>query len=441
MPGMGKNNVSLLNPIVVTLFRHHLYVSSVYWIIGIALVVLLVATFTGRLNTFNVSRAGLSEPRSRTILRIGFGIIWVFDGILQFQPSMPLGLANDVVRPAVSGAPSWLHPLMLHSIALWNAHPINLATGTAWIQVGIGLALISSNAAIGRYAAVVAAGWAALVWIVGEGAGGAFASGASILFGWPGATLFYCAAAVWIALPPGYFADHYSRWTLRVIAVVLLVAAVLQCLPSAQFWHGGNNNALTAMTRSMTVTAQPHGSDVGGSTRGRSRRDLGRGIQRRRYSLAARRRGRALVRQHPRGGVAHRHGHRGRGRLLGGGRGHRRLRRGGHGHQLANPPRPHGVLRATRAARGPALSAPPARGVSLEHRGGRGRLRLGHDSLLRGLDGHRLGVGRGAHALCGPKRSGGARQHQSARLHPHRPTRSALSTGRTQGALHPLDVP
>ena len=259
MPGMGKNNVSLLNPIVVTLFRHHLYVSSVYWIIGIALVLLLVATFTGRLNTFNVSRAGLSEPRCRTILRIGFGIIWVFDGILQFQPSMPLGLANDVVRPAVSGAPSWLHPLMLHSIALWNAHPINLATGTAWIQVGIGLALISSNAAIGRYAAVVAAGWAALVWIVGEGAGGAFASGASILFGWPGATLFYCAAAVWIALPPGYFADHYSRWTLRVIAIVLLVAAVLQCLPSAQFWHGGNNNALTAMTRSMTVTAQPHG--------------------------------------------------------------------------------------------------------------------------------------------------------------------------------------
>jgi cytochrome oxidase Cu insertion factor (SCO1/SenC/PrrC family) len=258
MPGMGKNNVSLLNPIVVSLFRHHLYISSVYWIIGIALVCLLGATFARRLNTFNLSKSGLSEPRSRTILRIGFGIIWVFDGILQFQPSMPLGLGNDVVRPAVSGAPSFLHPLMLHAIALWNAHPITLATGTAWIQFGIGLALICSNATIGRYAAVVAAGWAALVWVVGEGAGGAFASGASILFGWPGATLFYCAAAVWIALPPGYFADHYSRWTLRFIAIVLLVAAVLQSLPSAQFWHGGNNNALTAMTRSMTVTAQPH---------------------------------------------------------------------------------------------------------------------------------------------------------------------------------------
>jgi hypothetical protein len=259
MLGMGhSNNVSLTDPIVVTLFRHHLYVTSIYWIIGVGIALLLGATFLRRLNTFNLSTGGLSEPRGRSILRIGFGIIWVVDGLLQFQPSMPLGLANDVVRPAVSGAPSWLHPLMLHSINLWNAHPIDFATGTAWIQVGIGLALICSNAAIGRYAAIVAAGWAGLVWLVGEGAGGAFASGASFLFGWPGATLFYCAAAIWIALPPGYFAEHYSRWTLRFIALVLLIAAVLQCLPSGGFWHGGNKNALTAMTRAMTSTAQPH---------------------------------------------------------------------------------------------------------------------------------------------------------------------------------------
>lgn len=258
MPGMGQNNVSLTSPIVVSIFRHHLYVTSIYWIIGIALVLLLGVTFLRRLNTFNLSKAGLNEPRARTILRIGFGIIWVFDGILQFQPSMPLGLASSVVRPTVSGAPGWLHPLMLHAINLWNAHPIDLATGTAWIQVGIGLALITSNATIGRCAAAVAAGWAGLIWLIGNGAGGAFASGASILFGWPGATFFYFVAAVWILLPPGYFADHFSRWILRLVALILFVGAVLQCLPSAEFWHGGNKNALTAMSRSMTETAQPH---------------------------------------------------------------------------------------------------------------------------------------------------------------------------------------
>ncbi|HEY1825110.1 MAG TPA: SCO family protein [Acidimicrobiales bacterium] len=255
---MGKNTLSLTNPFVVSIFHHHLYVTSVYWIIGIGLVLLLAATLLRRLTTFNLSPAGLNEPRSRTILRIGFGVIWVIDGILQFQPSMPLGLGDEVVRPTVAGAPWFLHPVMNHAISLWNAHPVSLATGTAWIQVGIGLGLIVSNGVIGRGIAIVAAGWAGLIWLVGEGAGGAFAKGASILFGWPGATVFYFVAAIWIAAPPGFFAKHFSRWTLRFLAAILLIGAILQCLPDAEFWHGGNSNALTAMTTSMTATDQPH---------------------------------------------------------------------------------------------------------------------------------------------------------------------------------------
>jgi len=259
MPGMFHNTVSLTDPTIVTLFRHHIYGTATYWIVGIGIVLLLVATLLRRLNRFNLSREGLSEPRSRTFLRIAFGCIWLFDGILQFQPGMPLGLANGVVQPTVSGAPSWLRPLQMHAIHLWNAHPIALATGTAWIQVGIGLALIVSNAGVGRLAGIVAAGWAALIWLIGNGAGAAFAPAQSILFGWPGATLFYFVAAVWIALPPGYFGKHFSKFALRFIAVILALAIVLQAIPSYGFWRGGNRNALTAMSRSMTETAQPHG--------------------------------------------------------------------------------------------------------------------------------------------------------------------------------------
>ena len=258
MPGMFKSNVSVDNPLVVSLFHHSVYVTSVYWIIAIALVALLGATLLRRLNTFNLSSDGLAEPRARTYLRLAFGTIWVIDGILQFQPGMPLGLANDVVRPTIAGAPTWLHPLMYSSIHLWNAHPIALATGTAWIQMGIGLGLIVSNASVGRLIAVAGAGWAFLIWVVGNGFGGAFASGSSILFGWPGATFFYFVAMAWIALPPRYFARHFSHFTLRLVAIVLGVAAILQVLPSAGFWHGGNNNALTSMARTMTSTAQPH---------------------------------------------------------------------------------------------------------------------------------------------------------------------------------------
>ena len=112
MPGMGHSHVSNVNPIVVALFRHSVYVSSAYWIIGIATLILFGVILLGRINNFNLSRAGLSEPRARTYLRIAFGAIWLFDGLLQFQPQMPLGLANNVVEPTIAGAPSWLHPIM-----------------------------------------------------------------------------------------------------------------------------------------------------------------------------------------------------------------------------------------------------------------------------------------------------------------------------------------
>jgi cytochrome oxidase Cu insertion factor (SCO1/SenC/PrrC family) len=172
---------------------------------------------------------------------------------------MPLGLGNQVIRPAVADSPGWLHPLMFYAIHLWNSHPISLATGSAWIEVGIGLGLIVSNANVGRVIAAVSVVWAMMIWLVPNGAGGVFASGSSLLFGWPGATLFYAIAGVWIALSPDFFKKYFSLVTLRILSVLLAIAAVLQCLPSGEFWHGGNTNAFTAMTREMTATAQPHG--------------------------------------------------------------------------------------------------------------------------------------------------------------------------------------
>jgi cytochrome oxidase Cu insertion factor (SCO1/SenC/PrrC family) len=171
---------------------------------------------------------------------------------------MPLGLGSEVVAPMAHATPSWLHALMDHGVSLWNSHPVSLAVGVAWLQVGLGLALIASRGRLGRAAGAVAAAWAALVWLVGNGAGGMFVRGSSLLFGWPGASLFYCAAGVWIALSRPAFERYFSLLTTRALAILLGLGALLQCLPSAQFWHGGNTNALTAMTTYMTSIAQPH---------------------------------------------------------------------------------------------------------------------------------------------------------------------------------------
>jgi cytochrome oxidase Cu insertion factor (SCO1/SenC/PrrC family) len=258
MPGMGGSSFTSDNPLVVSLFHHSVFQTSVSWIIAIALMTLVVASVLRRVNTFNLSTGGLGEPRARTYLRMAFGAIWLVDGILQFQAAMPLAMANGVVAPAAAGTPAWLHALMFDGIGIWNNHPIALAVGTAWIQVGIGLLLLVSNAAIGRLAAAVSVGWAALIWLIGNGAGGIFQTSNSILFGWPGASLFYLAAGIWLALPPSNFPERFSKYTLRGLSVLAAIGALLQCLPSRGFWHGGNANAMTAMTSTMTQTPQPH---------------------------------------------------------------------------------------------------------------------------------------------------------------------------------------
>jgi cytochrome oxidase Cu insertion factor (SCO1/SenC/PrrC family) len=258
MPGMNPNKIDLSNALVVSLFRHALFVSGLFRLTLIAVVLMLILVASRWILRFNLSPEGLNEPRARTYLRWGFGAVWLIDGILQFQVSMPLGLANNVIQPLTANTPSWLHSLMAHGILLWNSHPINLAVGTAWLQVGIGLALLVSNGITGRIAGLVSAAWAALIWLIGNGAGGFFVTGASFLFGWPGATAFYAMAGVWLFLKPETFHRWFSIVTLRVLAVIVALGAFLQILPSNEFWHGGNSNALTTMTSFMTKIAQPH---------------------------------------------------------------------------------------------------------------------------------------------------------------------------------------
>jgi cytochrome oxidase Cu insertion factor (SCO1/SenC/PrrC family) len=217
-----------------------------------------VLVLTKRILRFNLSSEGVNEPRTRTYLRWSFGALWLVDGILQFQASMPLGLANNVVSPAAASTPSWLHSLMLHAIFLWNTHPVSLAVGVAWLQVGFGLALLVSNGRVGRFVGGASAVWATLVWFIGNGAGGIFVSGASFLFGWPGASLFYVIAGVWLALDYDTFRRRFSVVTMRLLAVIVTIGVVFQALPSGEFWHGGNTNALATMSRYMTAIAQPH---------------------------------------------------------------------------------------------------------------------------------------------------------------------------------------
>jgi cytochrome oxidase Cu insertion factor (SCO1/SenC/PrrC family) len=200
------------------------------------------------------------EPSARRILRIGFGCLWILDGLLQIQSSMPLGLTSGVIQPAASGSPDWVHHLVNSGVTVWSDHPIEAAAATVWIQVGLGLWLIvAPRGRWSRLAGLSSAGWGLLVWAFGEAFGGIFAPGATWLFGAPGAALLYCAAGVLIALPERSFATpRLGRMILAIGGVFLMGMALLQAWPGRGYWQGARAGTLTGMVRSMAQTSQPH---------------------------------------------------------------------------------------------------------------------------------------------------------------------------------------
>src|SRR5258708_12686909 len=50
----------------------------------------------------------LAEPPWRQLLRVGFGLLWIFDGRLQAQPNVALGLPPRVIDPPPAASPAWV---------------------------------------------------------------------------------------------------------------------------------------------------------------------------------------------------------------------------------------------------------------------------------------------------------------------------------------------
>ena len=86
------------------------------------------------------------------MLRIGFGLLWLLDGLLQAQPGMAAGLPSQVIEPAAAGSPLWVQHLINWAGTAWSYHPIQAGAAAVWIQVGIGLWLLAAPRGI-------SAGW------------------------------------------------------------------------------------------------------------------------------------------------------------------------------------------------------------------------------------------------------------------------------------------
>ena len=261
MPGMNSG-LNDNNPTLVAAFRAALLHQGIYVLLIFA--ILAVAWVSARewLRPARAARFVTPEPAWRQLLRVGFGVIWIFDGLLQAQPAMAAGLPSQVIEPTASSSPAWVQHVVNWAGTTWSYHPIQAGASAVWIQLGIGVWLIAAPRGFwSRLAGLASVAWGLVVWVFGEAFGGIFAPGLTWLFGAPGAALFYCAAGALIALPERtWHSARLGRAVLSVLGLFFIGMAVLQAWPGRGFWQGtvhGQQGTLTGMVGSMASTPQP----------------------------------------------------------------------------------------------------------------------------------------------------------------------------------------
>ena len=285
MPGMNTG-LNPADPTLVAAFRSALLHQGAIALLILAFLWLAWATFrtwrltgskaaspdsaetggaaeTGRAGfraAFGIGHDGPPEPKGRRLLRIGFGLIWIFDGILQAQPKMAGGLAAQVIEPIAAASPAWVQHVVNWGGTIWSFHPITAGAASVWIQVGIGVwLLVAVHGPWSRLGGLASVAWGLTVWAFGESFGGIFAPGLSWLTGAPGAVLIYVVAGALIALPEdAWRSPKLGRLLLAGIGLFFIGMAVLQAWPGRGYWKGGHSGTLSGMVQQMSSTPQPH---------------------------------------------------------------------------------------------------------------------------------------------------------------------------------------
>lgn len=175
---------------------------------------------------------------------IALGTLWLLDGVLQLQPFMftpqffggILGMANMGLPGPVSDIDYRIATMLVAHPAVWNSV-------FASLQVCLGVGLLWRRTA--RGALIASIPWALGVWMIGEGFGGMFMEGTSLLTGAPGAALLYAIVAV-LLLPkvPDRAREHAGRaaWAAVWVGSALLELQAVNhapTVPGAQIVNGG----------------------------------------------------------------------------------------------------------------------------------------------------------------------------------------------------------
>jgi hypothetical protein len=140
------------------------------------------------------TRAPAVRIDARRALQLALAVLWLLDGVLQYQPAMFTPAFSRMLAASAAGNPSviarpiiWDATLVGHHLALFN-------TMFATIQLLLGLGIAFRPTV--RLALAASVAWSVAVWWFGEGLGGVLYGGAGPLDGGPGAVIIYALLAV-----------------------------------------------------------------------------------------------------------------------------------------------------------------------------------------------------------------------------------------------------
>jgi hypothetical protein len=126
---------------------------------------------------------------------LALAAIWVFDGILQYQPYMFSSDFSTSFLPGMAeGNPDWIAASIMWAAHVVEGHPVLINAVFATLQLGIGVAIaFRPTLRVGLAVSIV---WSLGVWWFGEGLGMLLTGSATALAGAPGAVLLYALLAV-----------------------------------------------------------------------------------------------------------------------------------------------------------------------------------------------------------------------------------------------------
>ncbi|MHB1508772.1 MAG: SCO family protein [Acidimicrobiales bacterium] len=273
--GVPPGNALIVSAFDSALIRQSLVVAGVFVLLAAIWAVLVIGLrrpSTARASAGAVVGAtstgydrGDAEPAARRFLRIGFGLLWIFDALLGLQSSVPLYMPSRVLEPSAGSAPLWARQVASFAVVVWSYHPIIVSCASMWTGLGIGAWLLLAPRGLwSRCAGAASVVWGLTAWVFGESFGGLLAPGASWMFGAPGAALLYCVAGALIVLDDRRWEDGQVGLVItRTAGIFFLLMALLQAWPGRGFWRGDGTaqsapGTLVSMLTVMARTPQPH---------------------------------------------------------------------------------------------------------------------------------------------------------------------------------------